>query len=69
MEVTGAISENLRAVPWFAKREPRGGDVGGAVVVEESGDIRTVPKGAKSEGVSGTASIVTMDDGAIVEGL
>ena len=69
MDVTGAMSGNLRAVPWFAERKPRGGEVGGVVVVEESGEIRTVPKGAKPEGVSGTTSMMLVDDGAIVWGL
>lgn len=68
MDVTGAMSENLRAVPWFAETKPRGGEVGGVVVVEESGEIRTVPKGAKAESVSGMASMVMVDEGAIVEG-
>lgn len=69
MDVTGAMSGNLRAVPWFAEMEPRGGGVGGVVVAEESGEIRTVPKGAKAEGVRGTVSTVMVDEGAIVGGL
>lgn len=66
MDVTGAMSENLRAVPWFAEMEPRGGEAGGVVVVEGNGEIRTVPKGAKAEGVSGTASTVMVAEAAIV---
>ena len=57
------------AVPWFAETVPWGGEVGGVVVVEDSGEIRTVPNGAKAEGVSGMASIVMVDEGAIVKGL
>lgn len=63
------MSEILRAVPWFAEMEPRGGEVGGVVVVDGSGEVRTWPKGAKAEGVSGTASMVMLDEDAIVEGL
>lgn len=69
MDVTGAILGNLRAVPWFAETEPLGGEVGGVVVVEESGEIRTVPYGAKADDVRGTASTVMVDEGAIVEDL
>lgn len=69
MDVIGAILEILRAVPWFAKTEPRGGEVGGVVVVDGSGEIRTLPKGAKAEGVSWTAWMVMVEEGAIVEGL
>ena len=68
VDVTGAMSENLRAVPWFAETKPGGGGAGGVVVVGGSGEVRTVPKGAKAEGVSGTASMVTVDEGAIFEG-
>ena len=59
--------ENLRAVPWFAEMEPGGGEVGGVVAVEGSGELRTAPKGSKAEDVSGTALIVMVDEGAIVE--
>lgn len=69
MDVTGAMSAYLRAVPWFAETEPWGGEAGGEVVVEGRGEIRTVPNGAKAEGVSGMASMVMVDEGAIVEGL
>lgn len=37
--------------------------------MEESGEIRTVPNGAKADDVRGTASIVMVDEGAIVEDL
>ena len=67
--MTGAILGNLRAVPWFAETEPLGGEVGGVVVVEESGEIRTVPNGAKADDVRGTALTVMVDEGAIVEDL
>lgn len=63
------MSEYLRAVPWFAETESRGGGVGGVVVVEERGEVRTVPKGAKAEGVSGTDSMVMVDEVAIVDDL
>lgn len=35
--------------------------------MDESGETRTVPNGAKAEGVRGTASIVMVEEGAIVE--
>lgn len=63
------MPENLRAVPWFAETEPQGGEAGRVVVVDGSGVIRTVPKGAKAAGVSRTASMERVDKGAIVEGL
>ena len=69
MDMRGAMLEVLRAVLWLAKTEPRGGEVGGVVVVGGSGVIKTLPKGAKAEGVSGTAWMVTVEEGAIVEGL
>lgn len=53
------MSENLRAVPWFARVEPLGrGDEGMVVVVGGSGGVMTVPKGAKTAGVRGSASMV-----------
>lgn len=61
------MSANLRAVPWFAEMEPWGGELGGVVVEEGSGDMKTLPKGAKAEGVSGTAFVVMMEEGAIFE--
>lgn len=67
MDVTGAMLGNLRAVPWFAEMEPRGGEEGGVVVVEGSGEVRMVPKGSKAEGVRGVALMVMLDEGAIVE--
>lgn len=67
MDVTGAMLGNLRAVPWLAETEPRGGELGGVVVEGEKGEIRMVPKGSKTEGVIGTVSMVIMDEAAIVE--
>ena len=61
------MSANLRAVPWFAEMEPWGGELGGVVVEEGSGDMRTLPKGAKAEGVSRTAFVIMMEEGAIFE--
>lgn len=60
---------NLRAVPWFAEMEPLGGGFGGVEVEEGSGEVRTEPKGSKDEGMSGTALMVMVDEGAIAEGL
>ena len=60
------MSANLRAVPWFAAIEPWGGELGG-VVVEGSGDLKTSPKGAKAEGVSGTAFTEMTEESAIFE--
>lgn len=67
VDVTGAMLGNLRAVPWLAETEPWGGDLGGVVVEGEKGEIRMLPKGSKAEGVIGTASMVIVDEGAIVE--
>ena len=62
--MTGATSANLRAVPWFAAMKPWGGELGGVVVEEGIGDMKTLPKGAKAEGVSGTAfTVMTEEDG------
>ena len=61
------MSPNLRAVPWFAEMEPWGGELGGVVVEEGSGDMKTSPKGAKAEVVSGTALAVMTEEVAIAE--
>ena len=63
------MSANLRAVPWFAAIEPWGEELGGVVVEEGSGDMKTSPKGAKAEGVSGTAFTVMTEEDAIFRGL
>lgn len=55
--------EYLRAVPWFAGTEPRGG-VGGRVVVEGGrGELMMVPKGEKAEEVRGVAWMVMLGEG------
>lgn len=65
--MTGAMLGNLRAVPWLAGTESRGGELGGVVVEGEKGEIRMVPKVSKAEGVIGTVSMVIVDEAAIVE--
>lgn len=67
MDVTGAMFENLRAVSWFADTEPGGGELGGVVVEGERGEVRTVPKGSKAEGVRGRVLMVMVDEGGIAE--
>ena len=67
MDVIGAMSENLRAVPWFAEMEPEGGGRGGVVEEGGRGEERTVPKRAKSVGTRGTAWILMVCKDAIVE--
>ena len=52
-------------MPWFAAMEPSGGELGGVVVEEGSGDMKTLPKGAKAEGLSGTAFTVMTEEDAI----
>ena len=65
--MTGAMLENLWAVPGLASMEGGGGAVGGVEMVEGSGELSTAPKGSKAEDVSETALIVMVDEGAIVE--
>ena len=63
MDVRGDMFEYLRAVPWFAGMEPRGG-VGGRVVVEGGrGEVMMVPKGEKDEEVRGRARMLMLGDG------
>ena len=63
MDVRGDMFEYLRAVPWFAGMEPRGG-VGGRVVVEgERGEVMMVPKGEKEDEVRGRAWMVGLGEG------
>ena len=63
MDVRGEMFEYLRAVPWFAGTEPRGG-VGGRVVVEGGrGEVMMVPKGENDEEVRGRAWMVVLREG------
>lgn len=67
MDIRGAMFGNLRAVLWLAETEPRGGELGGVVMVEGRGEDRMVPKGSKAEEVSGRVLTVMVDESAIVE--
>ena len=66
MEVRGDMSEYLSAVPWLAGTDPTGGVVGRVVVDGESGELATVPKGAKASAVKVVAWMATLGEG--VEG-
>jgi hypothetical protein len=65
VDVRGDILVYLRAVPWFAGADPRGGVDGKVVVDGGSGDIMTVPNGANASAVSGVAWILTL--GEVIE--
>ncbi len=66
MDVRGDMFEYLSAVPWFAGTEPMGGVWGSVVVDGGSGELMTVPKGAKASEVMGVAWIRMLGEG--VEG-
>ena len=56
----------LRAVPWFAGADPRGGVEGMVVVDGGRGDVMTVPKGANASDVRGVALMLML--GELIEG-
>ena len=69
MDVRGDMFEYLRAVPWFAGTEPRGGVEGRVVVEGGRGEWMMVPKGEKEEEVRGVVGMVVLGEereGAIV---
>ena len=53
----------LRAVPWFAGADPRGGVDGRVVVDGGSGDVMMVPKGGNASGVRGVAWMLMLPGG------